>query len=344
VLISSAADGNDLPGCALLVTHGTTAETLFLKVENHAAMVTWQVTAKTAKVIHPARPGRALDSLPGTGPTAWLASVDPHRRVYLFRLSAEGELSPEGTVRPAAEPAAITWTADAGGSQWILIASLAGGERHIEAFRREDSQWHAKGNVSAADLMTPRPVPGTTSIVCGAWQFFPDRTPRRLNVSGARDLAEIYPGPAQVLTEFRIDDLTVLTSDDSGARWHVHPAPWPQGTAFDWPPEAFDMAGSAPMLRWVTKGRVVVARFAKGTWTRIADVPIADIKGLSGPGLMIGDTLVFVSVCYRTVPGESDSFRVAVIRSGHLDTSTILVQSAATQNSPFTKTRAWRSR
>src|SRR5205085_19655 len=176
-------------------------------------------------------PGRLLPSQNGSGPAAWVASSEGNGSVQVFRVSATGTLAHEGSLKPAGVPAAITWTEDGRGHPWIVLATITNGRRRLEAFRQGRSGWRSEGQVPAADLRTPRAVLGRkAAITCGAWRFSDGSAPRRLGVEGNPDLAELYPGRG-VLTELRLDDLTVLVSRDAGTHWQAYPAPAPGADA-----------------------------------------------------------------------------------------------------------------
>ena len=308
------------------MVHGTAANTLFLGLENlPSGVIAWSLRSLVARRMIFHLPGRLLSAQPGTGRSTWLASDNAKGDVRLFRLTPSRVWADEGSLRTAGEPAAITWGEDGSGIPWIVLASIDRGDRYIEAYRREESVWRSKGRVAAADLRTPRSIPGSRfSIICGAWRFSSSRAPRRIPVSGEPDLAEIFPGRG-FLTELRLEDLTVSTSRDSGLHWEAHPAPLP--TTYDWPPEAIDIAGRAPMLRWVSRQRLHVMNFDHDAWQEILDIPVADAPGLNGPALTIGNSLAFISLCYRTAPGEPDSFRVGLIENAKLSTMTVTVAS-----------------
>lgn len=57
----------------------------------------------------------------------------------------------------------------------------------------------------------------------------------------------------------------------------------------------------------------------------IFDAPVEDVRGLSGPAVLNNHSLLFVSACYRVAEGESDSFRIGLIRHGRIQTKTIVV-------------------
>ena len=211
-MLSSGSTAVAQEGCALPVVRGVTGHTLFLDIEDlPSGVVAWDIGATDARRVRFTQlPGRMLSSQNGSGPTAWIGSTDASGLVDVFRLSANGTLGREGSLRPAGTPAAMTWTEDGSGHPWIVLATIENGQRRLEAFRREGSRWRSEGHVPAADLRTPRAIPGRKSaITCGAWQFNAGSAPRRLPVQGSPDLAETYPGRS-LLTELRLDDLTVL--------------------------------------------------------------------------------------------------------------------------------------
>lgn len=319
-------------GCGLPVVHAKAHDVLFLGAlnTNPFRIVAWPVASGGAARVRLDLPGRLLQSQSGTGNTTWLASVDGSWLIHLFRLTREGDLVAAGKVRTVGRPGAFSWCEDGAGAAWILVSSFDRTERRVEAFRFERSGWTPKGRVASSNLQTPRAVPGSRDlIICGAWRFSARGAPRRIAVSGQDELAEIFPGRDGALTELRLDDLVVLTSNDSGAHWREAVAPWSSETRFDWPPEQIDRNGDAPMLRWVARGRVCVARYDGAKWSTILDAAVDDLRGMSGPAVMINGSLVFVGVCYRIVEGEADSFRVALIRNGQIQTKTIVVSYRA---------------
>lgn len=324
-----AVAGEHAPGCGLPIVHASANGVLFIGALETSPfrIVAFRAGSEKASPVALELPGRLLQAQNGTGRTAWLASVDDTDRIHLFRLLPEGRPIAAGTISPRARPAAFSWCRDGAGAAWIVVSSLDHERRMVEPFRLEQDHWTAKGYVNAASLQTPRAVPGSArSIICGAWRFSAQGVPRKIAASGSADLAEIFPGRGR-LTELRLDDLVVLTSTDAGNHWREAVQPWAAGTRFDSPPEQIDRNGDAPMLRWVARGRVYVARFESGSWSIILDAPIDDVRGLSGPAVLVNDSLVFIGTCYRVAEGEPDSFRIGLIRHGRVQTKTIVVSN-----------------
>ncbi len=315
-------------GCGLPIVLGTSDGALFLAALDTTPLrsVVWRPGSQSAHRLRLDVTGRLLNSQQGTGRTAWIASVDVDHLLHLYHPDTGGEVVADGTLRPPSDPTAFTWAEDASGANWIFVAFVRNGERGIEAFRRERSAWRSRGSVPAADLRTARAILGErTAVICGAWHFSAAHEPERIAVSGDPDLAEIFPN-RHSLIELRLADLTVLTSTDNGEHWRPVPPPWPPHTPFEFQPEAVDLAGSAPLLRWIAAGRLVAARFEHGAWMRKLDVPVAEVHELSGPAVMIGDSLVLIGVCYRMFEEQADSIRVGIVRQGRVEVSTIEVR------------------
>jgi len=317
-------------GCGLTVIHGTSKNVVLLAALETSPfrLIAWHVKSDTASRVRLPVSGRFLSAQSGTGSTAWIASVAEERSIRLFRVTPGGELVSSGVIRTAGEPVAFSWSEDGAGARWILVSSIQHSRRQVEAFRYEKRVWMAKGIAPAVDLHTPRADSDQRrSIVCGVWRFSAGNAPRRIPVSGDEELAEVFPGRG-VLTELRLDDLTVLTSNDSGRHWNATAAPWSPDTRFDAAPEQIDRAGRAPLLRWVAHGHVRVARYAGSGWSIVLDHPVEDLKGMSGPAMTFNDALIFFSVCYRTAEGEPDSLRIALIKNDAIQIRTVTVTNS----------------
>lgn len=286
----------------------------------------WTLGSSFARSIHIKMSEKSLGDLPGSTNGIWFVSQQSDGDLGVYRLAAHNVLHAEGTLRPEGTATTISWADDGSGGTWLFLETLSGEGHFIEAFRRERSRWRAKGVVAAGNLLTPRGIPGEHSVICGHWVFSADGPPRRIPVEGQPDLAETYPGRDSHVTQLSLDDLSVRTSDDGGSHWVLAAAPWPAGEHFEFPPEAIDRSGDAPTIRWVAGGRLVIARFSDGRWSKLLETSVENVHGLSGPAVTIGNRLVLFADCYRTVPGEADSIRLGIVSNGSVRVITAKVR------------------
>jgi hypothetical protein len=296
-----------------------------LRVREPLLHLDWRVGAGFARPIR-VNGGKILGVLPGSANGAWFATVQSGGDLRVYRLAAGKVLRSEGTLHPEGSATEISWARDGGGGVWLFLETLSDERRFIEAFRKEKSQWRAKGIVVAGNLLTPRGVPGERSVICGQWVFSAEHPPRRIRVEGLPDLAQTYPGRDGRLTELNLSDLSVRTSDDSGLHWMLAPAPWRADTQFSWAAEAIDQSGDAPTIRWVAYGRLVIKRFLGGRWRNVLDISIENVHGLSGPAVTVGNRLLLFALCYRIAPGEPDSIRIGVVDHGSVHVITVKVR------------------
>ncbi len=324
-----SAETKSQVGCGLPQIVGrTVASVLFVPTESTEGEplrhVLWSLGSHFGRSISIKIAGRILDTLPGSANGLWFASP---QAVGVRAYSLPGEvLRAEGILHPRGTPVAFSWAKDGSGASWLFLETLQEQVYFIEAFRKERSKWRAKGAV-AGNLLTPRGVPGERSrVICGQWVFSAANSPRRIPVIGQPGLAETYPGPDSSLIQLSRDDLSVRTSDDGGAHWVLAPLPWPAGAQFTSPPEAIDVSGDAPTIRWVAGGRLVITRFSDGRWSRLLETAIENVHGLSGQAVAIGNRLVLFADCYRIAPGEPDSIRVGIVASGSVDVITVEVR------------------
>ncbi len=317
-------------GCGFAEIAGKSdTSVLFVPVESRAGEpllhLVWRVGAGFARRIR-VNGGRNLGVLPGSANGAWFATVQSGGDLRLYRLAADNVLHAEGALHPEGTATAISWAQDGSGGAWLFLETLSDERRFIEAFRKEKSQWRAKGIVVAGNLLTPRGVPGQRSVICGQWLFSAEHPPRPIRVEGPPDLAQTYPGRDGRLTELNLSDLSVRTSDDTGLHWMLAPAPWRTDTQFTWAAEAIDQSGEAPTVRWVAEGRLVIKRFSGGRWRTVLDTSVENVHGLSGPAVTSGTRLLLFALCYRIVPGEPDSIRIGVVDHGSVHVITVKVR------------------
>jgi hypothetical protein len=325
----SAAISNGV-GCGLPEIVGKSATSvLFVPVESRVGEplrhVVWRVGDGFARLVR-IDGGRILSLLPGSANGAWFAIVKPGGDLRVYRLVGADVLHAEGTLHPEGAATTMSWAQDGSGGVWLFLETLSEERRFIEAFRKEKSKWRAKGIVAVGNLLTPRGVPGQRSVICGQWIFSAEHPPRRIRVEGQPDLAETYPGRDGLLMELSLSDLSVHTSTDGGLHWTLARPPWRADTQFTWAPEAIDISGDAPIVRWVANGRLVIMRFAGGRWLPVLETSVENVHGLSGPAVTVGSRLLLFADCYRIVPGESDSIRVGVVDHESVHVVTVQVR------------------
>lgn len=316
-------------GCSLSVIVGKNqTSVLFMPVDSAEGLrqIMWKVGSSFGRLIRVDVPGKLLGELPGSADGVWFLSQTADRDLRIYRLGAHNRLRAEGALRTQGTAAGFSWAREDSGTPWLILETLAENRHFIEAFRKEGSRWRAKGAVAVGNLLTPRAVPGKHSVISGQWVFSAERPPHIIPVEGLPDLAETYPGRDGVVTELNRGDLSVHTSTDDGSHWTLHEPPWREGTQFASPPEAIDLAGQAPIIRWVAEGRLVVMRFSGGKWVSLLETSVENVHGLSGPAVTVGKRLLLFALCYRTAPGETDSIRLGVVDKGSVQVNTVRVR------------------
>jgi hypothetical protein len=316
-------------GCGLPEVLGKSGTSvLFVPVESRVSEplrhVSWSVGAKVARYSRISG-ARILSALPGSGDGVWFAVAQRGGDLHVYRLGSGDVLRADGTIHPEGTATTMSWAQDGIGGVWLFLETVNGDRRFIEAFRKESSKWRAKGIVVVGNLLTPRGIPGESSVICGQWVFSAEGPPRRIPVEGQPDLAETYPGRDGRLTELSLSDHFVRSSDDGGLHWILAPTPWRAATQFTWAPESIDRSGDAPTIRWVADGRLVIMRFSGGRWRTVLDASVEHVHGLGGPAVTIGSRLVLFADCYRIAPGEADSIRIGVVDHGSVHVSTVKV-------------------
>lgn len=169
-------------GCALLGVRAVSGSTIYIDVVHGGEfrLVAWNINGTTASRVRLNTAERLLPGERGTGAAVWIGTADAARSIHVYRLNGPGEPQPDGTVKCAGEPAAISWTQDRRGAPWLVLSSIRKGDRIVEAFRRTSSGWVPRGNVAMPDLCTPRAAAAKDAISCGAWLFSGSATPQRI--------------------------------------------------------------------------------------------------------------------------------------------------------------------